>query len=167
MSENSLKDVNLDSRANDSSLKSLVARTGETLSNLLQGPNSLGAYIEDGIVNNKTIEAVPSDTNLHPDGKKYFAAASSPITNGHRDNIDVLQIEMHKNYRDNLVDRALHQNEYAAALGNAFLNFYTRYYGKSCMVSLFSKHSLLVFSLRHYTKTSINLAKMDSIQNIP
>ena len=125
MNESELKNTTLlNSKADESSLKLLVARSGETLGDLLQGDHSLGKYIEDAIVNGVPLEAVPSDTNLHPNGSKYFAAADSPITNGHRANISVLQIEISNN------GRTKYQANYSIALGEAFLKFYERYFGK-------------------------------------
>ena len=125
MNASDLEDTTLlNSKADESSLKLLVARTGATLGDLLQGDHSLGKYIEDAIVNDVPLEAVPSDTNLHPNGSEYFAAADSPITKGHRDNINVLQIEIPKN------GRITYQANYSIALGEAFLKFYERYFGK-------------------------------------
>ena len=131
LKEEDLISGDLDKIAERSSIKRLVARTGEKLSNLLQGQHSLGAYIEEGIVNKEAIKAVPSKTNPHPDEKKFFAAADSPITKDLRDKIDVFQIEMHKKYRNNEVQLDLFQTDYAKALANAFLKLVERYYGES------------------------------------
>ena len=125
MSATVLKDMPvLNSKAGESSLKLLVTRTGENLSDLLQGQNSLGKYIEDGIVNGSALEAVPSDTNPDTNGDTYFSAKGSPITNGHKDSINVLQVAMPSN------GRIKYQSDYFTALGKAFLKFYERYFGK-------------------------------------
>ena len=136
MTASELEDTTLlNSKADESSLKLLVSRTGATLGDLLQGEYSLGKYIEDAIVNGVPLEAVPSDTNLHPDGATYFAAEYSPITNGHRDNINVLQIEISSK------GRITYQADYSVALGEAFLKFYERYFGKyTCSTILLTQN---------------------------
>ena len=114
----------LNSNAERSSLKRLVTRTGENLSDLLQGLHSLGKYIEDEIVNDVALDAVPSDTNPDPGLDPFYAAQYSPITKEHRDNINVLQIEMTSD------GRKKYQASYSLAIGEAFLKFYERYIGK-------------------------------------
>ena len=125
MSASDLKNTTvLNSNADRSSLKLLVLRTGEKLSDLLQGNHSLGKYIEDETVNGEALEAVPSDMNPDPNGYIYYAAKNSPITNLHRDNINVLQIEMPSS------GRKVYPTNYSIALGEAFLKFYEHYIGK-------------------------------------
>ena len=135
----------LDSLADESSIKLLLTRTGKTLTELLTGQNSLGKYIEDGIVNGVTLEAVPSDMNPDANGHTYFAAKDSPITNGHRDNINVLQIEMPSSGRKD------YQSDYSNALGEAFLKFYGRYIGKYS--AIFEKMLFRYIIIQLYNKT--------------
>ena len=114
----------LNNNADESSLILLVDRIGENLSDLLQGQNSLGKYIEDGIVNGVALKALPSDTNPDSNGHGYFDARDSPITNGYKDKINVFQIKMPSS------GRLTHQSDYSIALAEAFIKFYERYFGK-------------------------------------
>ena len=109
----------LNTKADSSSLKRLSTRTQMSLESLLRGPHSLGTYIAD-----ETFDAVPSEQIPRPNDGPFFAAKYSPITKKHRDNIDVFQVEMPKKGRNSS------QEQYSEALGNAFLKFYERYYGK-------------------------------------
>ena len=129
----------LNSNAERSSLKLLVTRTGESLSDLLQGTHSLGKYIEDEIVNGVALEAVPSDTNPDPGLDIFYAAQKSPITIEHRDNIDVLQIEMTSD------GRREYQANYSLAIEKAFLKFYERYIGKYIYIYIYRTIHLMTF----------------------
>ena len=138
MSKNSSE---LDAIKDNSSIKRLVDRLIgiETLSSLLYGTNSFGAYLEDQVLTINGIDedttAVPSPTNVspYPNEDDYFAATTSPSVNDHLDKVDALQAEIHKYYRDHDGDdiiRGLYQDEYAKAFGNAVINFCGKFYGE-------------------------------------
>ena len=117
-------DAELEAEAESSSIKLLAAAKspGQSFTCLLRGNCSFGhAMQEEGLL------AVPSPQRPYPlTGEKYYAAASSPITNNFRNRSDVLQIEVHGNTR---LDRDK-RLAYAEKLARAILIFYKKHYGK-------------------------------------
>lgn len=127
----------MDAIEDRSSIKRLLGRlTGtETLSSLLYGPNSFGAYLEEATIevnDSEAVDAVPSPKNIKPspNDDDYFAATTSPTINDHVDKIDAIQAEIHAYYRNNDQYREAYQTQYAKAFGNAAIKFYAKYYGE-------------------------------------
>ena len=146
----------LDAIKDKSSFKRLLNRLAgnETLSSLLYGPHSFGAYLEDEVLTingvDEAITAVPSPTNAspYPNKKDFFAATTSPSVNDHLGKVDAFQAEIHKYYRDhdeylvkganNKTIREPYQDEYAKAFGNAVIKFFAKFYGEYWQLFLLS-----------------------------
>ena len=92
-------DEELDAFADDSSVRNLVAESSSTsLSEVLRGPLSMGALLEDSTGD----ASVPSVGNPHPlEGESYFSGGYNTEVHGSRDSgsVDAIQIEFPRHLR--------------------------------------------------------------------
>jgi hypothetical protein len=123
-SDLTLSDAELDRPGHvvESSLRSLATVSGESLSSLLRGPDSLGALLED-----RGYRAVPSDVVATlPPGITYYDGGYNVFRHGSRDGggVDGIQVETPIDFV-----RPENIQAYATVLGEAILSFMEMHYG--------------------------------------
>jgi hypothetical protein len=107
----------------ESSLRSLSTISGEGLSSLLRGPDSLGGLLEA-----RGYRAVPSNIVPWPPGILYYDGGYNVFHHGSRNGggVDGIQIETSIDYV-----RPENMHAYASVLGEAILSFMEMHYGFS------------------------------------
>ncbi|GAB5537816.1 MAG: hypothetical protein Rubg2KO_40650 [Rubricoccaceae bacterium] len=116
-------DAQLNGLARESSLRALASSVTIPFSDLVRGPNSLGALLEA-----QGVRAVPSDADPRPLDDPYFTGGYNTVRHGSRDGgpISSIQIEHH---RPGLRDTQANRNAYAEQLADALIQFMQAHYG--------------------------------------
>lgn len=107
-----------------SSLRALVQPSGPTLAELVRGPLSLGARLQEG-----GIPAVPSPAIPSPGGDPYFSGGYSTARHGSRDGggVSGIQVEAHfEGVRDTAENRAA----FAGVLAEGLVLFFRDHLGR-------------------------------------
>ncbi len=91
-------DAELDAYTDDSSIRNLVVESSSSLSEVLRGPWSMGAFFEDST----GYASIPSFNNQFPlEGQSYFSGGYNIEVHGSRDggSVDAIQIEFPRHLR--------------------------------------------------------------------
>ena len=113
---------------NDVSIYSLINSSGQTLSELLSGPNSLGALFEN---NNYT--ALPSPQSRSPEGMRYFSGGYNTFRYGTNRNFNFSSIQLEFPFQG-LRDTPQSRNLFAAT----FVDLVQEYFLIHLNIDLFS-----------------------------
>ena len=113
---------------NDVSIYSLINSSGQTLSELLSGPSSLGALFED---NNYT--ALPSPQSRSPEGMRYFSGGYNTFRYGANRNFNFSSIQLEFPFQG-LRDTPQSRNLFAAK----FVDLVQEYFLIHLNIDLFS-----------------------------
>ena len=113
---------------NDVSIYSLINSSGQTLSELLSGPNSLGALFEN---NNYT--ALPSPQSRSPEGMRYFSGGYNTFRYGTNRDFNFSSIQLEFPFQG-LRDTPQSRNLFAAK----FVNLVQEYFLIHLNINLFS-----------------------------
>lgn len=106
-----------------SSLRSLVRTSGPTLAELVRGPLSLGARLED-----MGIPAVPSPATPSPGGDPYFTGGYSTARHGSRDGGGVSGIQVEAHF-EGVRDTPENRDRFAEVLADALAVFFQDHLG--------------------------------------
>lgn len=110
--------LNAGDAATRSSIRALVERSGRPLSEILRGPQSLGALLEA-----QGFASIPSPANPSPKGAEYFSGSYDIAAHGSREGGTVSALQMECPWlgvRDTPENRQAFARKFAAALGQWF-----------------------------------------------
>jgi hypothetical protein len=107
---------------NKSSVRALGQKPGVVFSDLIRGPFSLGALLED-----EGVPAVPSQNQPNPGGNPFFSGGYNTGRHGSRDGSGVSGVQIECNY-PGVRDTAANRQAFAEALAEALSAFFPVYY---------------------------------------
>ena len=98
----------------------------ENFSDILRGPKSLGAMLED-----KKLDAVPSPDNSRPGNELYISSGSSYTIQTYKGHADVVEMYIPcQQYADDTSPDGVSKG-FVNKMADAILNFYNMHYGKT------------------------------------